>query len=58
MDERYSLWDIELGASTQGERISFVNRWVDRQPKADPSPPEQITRAFFADSIRARMNTH
>jgi hypothetical protein len=58
MDERYSLWDIELGASTQGERTSFVNRWVDQQPKLDPSPREEIARTFFADSIRARMNLH
>lgn len=58
MDERYSLWDIELGASAQGERVSVVNRWVDQQPKVDPTPRAELVRTFFADSMRARMNMH
>jgi hypothetical protein len=58
MDERYSLWDIELGAATEGERVSFVNRWVERQPKQDPTPRAEIARTFLTDAVRARLHVH
>ncbi|MGZ3451135.1 MAG: hypothetical protein ACXWUG_22805 [Polyangiales bacterium] len=58
MDERFSLWDSELGVSITNERVSFVNRWIERQPKTDPTPRKEVARVFFRDATHAHLHVH